>query len=88
MADKDTMEIFFDSLLISNDEEGLDEMRKMLYEETVNQSNEGLIGFLSYYAKRMKEEYSRRGISRMNQDLEDARRIIDILWIRHLVSRG
>lgn len=64
------------------------EMRRIVWDGLNNQSNENLIELLQSYSHRMKEGYKKVGIGNMSRDIEEARKIIDKLWINHLVSRG
>ena len=64
------------------------EMRRIVWDGLNNQSNENLIELLQSYSNRMKEEYQKVSIANMSRDIEDTRKIIDKLWINHLVARG
>ena len=64
------------------------ELRQQIWDDIHNMSNENLIASLIIYAEHMKEECPKVGIANMNRDIEEARKIIDKLWINHLVSRG
>ena len=68
--------------------QSIKEMRRIVWDGLNNQSNENLIELLQSYSNRMKEEYQKVSIANMSRDIEDTRKIIDKLWINHLVSRG
>ena len=68
--------------------QSIKEMRQIVWDGLNYQSNENLIELLQSYSNRMKEEYQKVGIANMSRDIEDTRKIINKLWLNHLVARG